>query len=98
MRLHQVEPVSPRDGQPDIKMTMRKFLIHEALDLVVDFRIFRPLAHFRLIGWLTFVVILVLDVDSIAQQSDAGQRGKPLYGGCTFAAVQRHGALQMTGE
>jgi hypothetical protein len=98
VRLHQVEPVSPGDGQPDIKMTMRKLLIQKALNLAVDFRIFRPLALFPPIGWLTFVVILVLDVDSISQQPDAGQRGKPLDGGFTFVAVQRHGAHQMTVE
>ena len=74
VRLHQVEPVSPRDGQPDIKVTTRKLVLQKALDLVVDLPVFRLLGHFRLIGWLILIVMFVLDVDSISQQSDAGQR------------------------
>ena len=83
VRLHQVEPGSPRNGQPDIKVTTRKFFLQEAMDLVVDALVFRQQARFRLIGWLTLVVILVLDVDGISKQSDAGQRGKPLDSGFT---------------
>jgi hypothetical protein len=101
VRLHQVEPVSPGDGQPDIRTT-GKLLLQKPLDLAVDFRVFRRrLAQFQLMGWLTFVVlvvIVVLDVDGISEQPDAGQRGKPLDRGFTFAAVQRHGAHQVAVE
>ena len=50
VRLHQVEPVSPGDGQPDIG-TAGKLLLREILDLAVDFRVSRRrLAQFQLVG------------------------------------------------